>query len=126
MRGQSSSRRFAGRPARRTRRRERNGRLAGLTVTLETRFPTILNVSQPTKAAFRLFSKRVSALTDATRSVAAVDAGWPKPGYFCTAWRIAGREGRELYLEVPGPSECPGVLRVGLYFLDSAGVSRVQ
>jgi hypothetical protein len=83
-------------------------------------------MSQPTKAAFQVFSKRVSALTSATLSVGSVDAGWPKPGYFCTAWRIDGREGRELYVEVPGPSECPDVLRVGLYFLDSSAVSRVQ
>jgi predicted HNH restriction endonuclease len=58
--------------------------------------------------------------------VTAVDAGWPKPGYFCTAWHIDGREGRELFLEIPGSSDRPDVLRVGLYFLDSAAVSRVR
>ena len=39
--------------------------------------------------------------------------------YWCASWRINGRADRELFVEYPGRSIAPDVLRVGVYFRDA-------
>ena len=77
-----------------------------------------------TRAAIAKLSKRVSALVAPSLSVAPVSVHGPNR-YFCTSWRINGREGRELFLELPRSASATSVLRIGLYFRDSASVCRV-
>jgi hypothetical protein len=39
--------------------------------------------------------------------------------YWCTSWRINDRTDRELFVEYPGRSVAPDVLRIGVYFRDA-------
>jgi hypothetical protein len=40
--------------------------------------------------------------------------------YWCTSWRINDSADRELFVEYPGRSIAPDVLRIGVYFRDAS------
>ena len=46
--------------------------------------------------------------------------------YWCTSWRINDRADRELFVEYPGRSIAPDLLRVGVYFRDAPDATAVD
>jgi hypothetical protein len=54
---------------------------------------------------------------------AALDVQHEDDDYWCISWRINNNADRELFVEHPGPSIAPGVLRVGVYFRDAPDAS---
>ena len=76
-------------------------------------------VSEFSLERFEALAEQMTAVIIGLAPAASVELTNDGNGYCCVSWRLNGCGERELFIEQPGSTVAPFILRVGVYFQDA-------